>query len=149
MVSGRRVYFRSSWEANYARFLQFLKDHRKIREWEYEPCTFWFEGIRRGTVSYKPDFRVQRLDGTVYYVEIKGFMDAGSRLKLKRMRKYHPMVEVDLVGAKQYRALAGVMQDLLPEWELTKREVAQREKKEARARSKAVQEGSRRKDRRV
>lgn len=50
-VGGKRCYFRSKWEANYARYLQWMKDQGKIAEWEHEPETFWFEAIKRGTWS--------------------------------------------------------------------------------------------------
>ena len=50
-IAGRRIYFRSRWEANYARYLQWLKDRGEIVDWEYEPETFWFEKIKRGVRS--------------------------------------------------------------------------------------------------
>src|SRR5690606_8292944 len=49
------IFFRSSWEANYARYLNFLKSQGHIYKWEFEPDTFWFESIRRGVRSYLPD----------------------------------------------------------------------------------------------
>src|SRR5574337_150635 len=53
------IYFRSAWESNYARYLNLLMKMGVVEEWSYEPETFWFEGVRRGTNSYKPDFRVR------------------------------------------------------------------------------------------
>ncbi len=50
------TYFRSRWERNWARYLNFLVQHGEITGWEYEPKTFWFHKIKRGTRSYKPDF---------------------------------------------------------------------------------------------
>lgn len=52
------TWFRSSWEANYARYLNLLMRMKLVTEWSYEPETFWFNGVRRGCVSYRPDFRV-------------------------------------------------------------------------------------------
>ena len=51
-------YFRSSWEANYARYLNFLIKHNQLYKWEYEADTFVFEAIKRGTRSYIPDFKI-------------------------------------------------------------------------------------------
>src|SRR5262249_25144484 len=82
VVGHRKIYFKSGWEVNYAIFLQFLKEKYQIKDWEYEPATFWFNAIKRGVRSYKPDFRVIRNDGTHYWVEIKGYMDARSKTKI-------------------------------------------------------------------
>lgn len=121
VAHGRRhdlgeIYFRSSWEANYARYLNWLMARGEIDGWAYEPETFWFEKIRRGVRSYKPDFRIEE-KGRSYFVEVKGWMDDKSKTKLKRMAKYHPAVEVRVVGQKQYAALARSVASLIPNWE--------------------------------
>lgn len=74
----------------YAKYLQFLKEKNLILEWEYEPETFWFLEIKRGCRSYKPDFKITNLDGTFYWGEVKGFLDAKSKTKIKRFNKYYP-----------------------------------------------------------
>lgn len=119
--AGRRpdlggAFFRSSWEANYARYLNWLQAKGEIVGWEYEPTTFWFEAIKRGVRSYKPDFLVHERTGS-YFVEVKGWMDSKSITKLKRMKKYHPTVEVRLVDQKQYQAIARSVSRLIPGWE--------------------------------
>lgn len=96
-IRSRRIYFRSGWEVNYAWWLQFLKEQKQIQEWEYEPKTFWFEAIKRGTRSYLPDFKVTRLDGTHFWVEVKGYMDSKSATKIKRFRKYFPKEELKVI----------------------------------------------------
>lgn len=116
-IGARRIYFRSRWEANYARYLQWLKDIGHIREWEYEPQTFWFEGIKRGARSYLPDFRVTENSGSVTYHEVKGWMDDRSRTCLKRMRIYHPNVRMLLIDAKAYRSIVRKARLLVPGWE--------------------------------
>lgn len=105
VIGGQRCYFRSRWEANYARYLQHLVETCKIRGWEHEPKTFWFDGIRRGVCSYKPDFRVTMPDGSIEWHEVKGWMDARSRTTLKRMAKYHPAEKIVLVDSKPYAAI--------------------------------------------
>lgn len=115
-IGDRRVYFRSRWEANYARYLQWLKERGDILEWEYEPTTFWFEAIKRGVRSYKPDFRVHELNGSKPLHEVKGWMDARSKTTLKRMAKYHPQETIILVRDKDMRALSRFAA-LIPDWE--------------------------------
>lgn len=97
---GRRVdlgnqYFRSSYEANYARFLNF-----QHIQWEYEARTFWFEKIKRGSRSYTPDFW---LPIAKEYHEVKGWMDQKSQTKLKRMAKYYPDVKVILIDGHWFK----------------------------------------------
>ena len=111
------VYFRSSWERNYARYLNYLKARKEILSWEYEPETFWFDGIRRGHTSYKPDYRVTNRDGSVVFHELKGYMDAGSKTKIKRMAKYHPTVKLIVVDADQYKSIAKYGRVFSPYWE--------------------------------
>lgn len=99
---GKRCYFRSTWELKYAKYLDFLKKHKQINEWLYEPDTFWFEGIRRGTNNYKPDFKVVMPDESIYYVEVKGYWDSKSLTKIKRMKKYHPSVNLKTVDKEWF-----------------------------------------------
>ena len=105
-VGGRRIYFRSRWEANYARYLEWLKDKGQIARWEHEPETFWFEKIKRGVRSYLPDFRVWESDGSSCLHEVKGWMDSRSRTTLKRMAKYHPDQTIVLIREKEMREIA-------------------------------------------
>lgn len=117
-------YFRSSWEANYARFLNLLISQKQIEKWEYESETFWFENIRRGVRSYTPDFKITEHNGNVYFVEVKGWMDARSKTKIKRMAKYHPKVELRVVDAKAYREIAKKLGGAIPDWEHEKKAAA-------------------------
>ena len=45
------IYVRSSWEANYARYLNFLKKSGAILRWEFEPTEFEFTKINAGPGS--------------------------------------------------------------------------------------------------
>jgi hypothetical protein len=109
-------YFRSSWEANYARYLNWLVAHGQIRGWEYEVDTFEFP-IKRGSKFYTPDFKVVENDGRVVYHEVKGYMRPESATKLKRMRIHHPMVEVLLIDRDVYYALQRQVSALIDGWE--------------------------------
>jgi hypothetical protein len=90
---------RSTWEANYAQYLEQLKIRGVIADWEYEADTFIFDGVHFGPLAYTPDFKVTGKDGAVAYHEVKGWMDRLSRLKLKRMAKFYPEVPVIIVEA--------------------------------------------------
>lgn len=116
-VNGVRIFFRSRWEFNYALYLDFLRRVGKLILWEHEPETFWFEKVRRGTRSYLPDFKVQLTNGSFEYHEVKGWMDARSKTKLKRMAKYHPKVVLRIIRADWFRTVGRQMRGLLPGWE--------------------------------
>jgi hypothetical protein len=109
-------YFRSSWEANYARYLNFLVKHRKIVAWDYEVKTFVFHGVERGVLTYTPDFFITNSDGTTEWHEVKGWMDAKSIAKLKRMSKFYPNEKIVVVGSKEYRGISK-WKKLIGDWE--------------------------------
>lgn len=115
-ISGARIYFRSRWEFNYAVYLQFLVEQKQIAKWEHEPETFWFSGVKRGCVTYLPDFRVTNCDGSIEYHEVKGWMDDRSKTKLRRMKKYHPAVKLRVIDGKWFKA-NGPKLSFLKGWE--------------------------------
>lgn len=83
------IYVRSGWEANVCRYLIWLKQQRKIKDWKYEVDTFEFP-IKRGGRFYTPDFKIIENDNSVAYWEVKGYFDQPSKTKLKRFKKYYP-----------------------------------------------------------
>jgi hypothetical protein len=101
-IGGNRFFARSSWEANIGAYLQFLKECGQILDWDHEPETFWFEGIKRGVVSYLPDFRVIDKDGTITFWEVKGYMDSRSATKIKRFNKYYPQYKLEVINKARY-----------------------------------------------
>ena len=88
-IAGRKIFFRSSWEFNYALYLQWLKDKKEIIDWEHEPEIFEFP-IKHGTTRYLPDFKVVISNSKKEYHEVKGYLDNKSKTKIKRFRKYYP-----------------------------------------------------------
>ena len=116
-IGGQRIYARSRWEANFARYLQFQQEHGLIKRWQHEPDTFWFEGIKRGVCSYLPDFKVFNNDGTIEYSEVKGFMDSRSKTKIRRMAKYHPTVKLKVFDSIWYKTNNKQLAGLVPGWE--------------------------------
>lgn len=111
-------FFRSSWEANYARYLNYLLKKKEIYKWEYEADRFEFVPIKRGTRTYTPDFKIWKTkESTPFYVEIKGWMDDKSKTRLKRMAKYYPDVELILVQSKEYKQIEKRYSKVLENWE--------------------------------
>jgi len=101
-INGKNIFFRSKWEANYSLYLDFLVKENQIIKWEYEKEVFIFEKIKFGTRSYRPDFKIYELDNTTTYHEIKGYMDAKSKTKIKRMAKYYPKIKLIIIDKDIY-----------------------------------------------
>ena len=72
---------RSGWEANVCRVLKSY-----AIPFEFEPVVFTFP-VKRGNKSYKPDIW---LPVTKEWIEVKGYFDKDSRIKMKRFKKYYP-----------------------------------------------------------
>lgn len=97
------TFFRSAWEANYARYLNYINV-----EWDFEPKTFIFEQIKRGTRSYTPDFYLTEEDR---WIEVKGWFSSKDKTKLKRFKKYYPkeFKKITLVIKKAYEGKQAVV----------------------------------------
>jgi hypothetical protein len=96
-------YFRSAWEANYARILDHLG-----HTWSYEPQTF-----ELGEGSYTPDFWVE---DTKSYVEVKGRVSESTMAKFLAFRRQYPDVSVLFVGPKEYSELRKMYKSVV-QWE--------------------------------
>lgn len=72
---------RSSWEANLVRVMKLYKI-----DFQFEPTVFSFP-IKRGTKGYTPDFFLTRNNE---WIEVKGYLDDKSKIKLKRFKRYYP-----------------------------------------------------------
>lgn len=117
-IGGKKIYARSLWEANFARYLQWQKEREEIQDWEHEPHTFWFDEIKRGVRSYKPDFLIHKIDGTKYWVEVKGFWDSKSLTKIKRMKKYHPQEKLVCVDQNWFSQNNKKLVLIIKNWEV-------------------------------
>lgn len=96
-------YFRSNWEANYARIL-----NHEHKLWKYEPDTF-----ETAVGTYTPDFKVDGVDG---YIEIKGRMNDASMKKVRAFMVEYPDIPITLIGPKEYDELRKKYQKLI-NWE--------------------------------
>ena len=84
------IYLRSRWEANMCRYYNFMGI-----KWLYESKIFYFNDslligkkkIKKGTLSYTPDFYLPKLDT---WVEVKGYLRDKSKVGLRRFKKYYP-----------------------------------------------------------
>ena len=139
------IYVRSGWEANICRYYNFIKI-----KWEYESTTYYFNDspiiknkIRKGTLSYTPDFRL--IDSNTL-IEIKGFFRSKDITKLKRFKKYYPnefnrlkfiiynkyarskmngeqihilcdILKVDFDSIISYKEIKNKLSKLIPNWE--------------------------------
>lgn len=117
IIGGIKKYYRSRWEANYARYLEFLKEHNEIKSWKHESKTFWFEKIKRGCRSYLPDFEVILNNESIEYHEVKGWMDDKSKTKLKRMKIYYPEIKLKLIDSEWFRYNTKTLKNIIKDWE--------------------------------
>ena len=112
----RAIFVRSSWERNWAAYLDWLLLLGEIKSWEYEPEEFEFTGIKRGTRFYKPDFRIINNDGSVEYHEVKGRWTQKAQTQVSRFRKYYPEHRLIVIDKEMYKAVAE-KKNLIPKWE--------------------------------
>lgn len=112
------VFFRSSWEANYARYLNRLIEGGEIVGWEYEPRTFSFP-VARGNKSYTPDFFVVLPHSMYQWHEVKGWMDKDSEIKLRRFAQYYPeeSLRLRLIDRPVYQSIVKTFAVGIEGWE--------------------------------
>jgi len=115
-IDGKRMYLKSNWEKRYALYLDFMKKHKHIVDWEYEPDKFWFDGIKSGTTNYTPDFKVLFPSGNYEYFEVKGFMDKKSLTKIKRMAKYHPNIKLRVIDKAWFTSNGKILKKVIKNW---------------------------------
>ena len=84
---------KSDAEYSFALLLDAIKECGRIVSWQYEPKTFWFDNIKRGTVSYKPDFLATWDNGNETWYEVKrGRVTQKDITKWRRMSLNYPDV---------------------------------------------------------
>lgn len=102
-------YFRSRWEANYARILEL-----KQVQYQFEPKIFWLTRSDGSEVSYTPDFYLVKED---MYVEVKGYWMDDAKEKFDLFRQQYPEIRIDVLDSKYYRVLEKQFKDQIEEWE--------------------------------
>jgi hypothetical protein len=117
VIDGKNKFFRSSWEFNYALYLQYLKDNEQIKEWYYEPEIFYFKESKNNCYAYKPDFKIINNDNSFYFVEIKGWMDSASKNKIENMKVFYPEIKLVVVDSEEFNKFKKEWHFKLKEWE--------------------------------
>lgn len=98
-------YFRSRWEANFARVLNV-----QGKQWEYEPKTFQLSEM----MSYTPDFY---LPEERTWIEIKGQMNDRSREQIELFRQRYPEENLVVVDGVHYGRLRLEWKHQIENWE--------------------------------
>ena len=96
-------YFRSTWEANFARILNV-----KGIDWQYEPKRFKFSDC-----TYLPDFYLPKFNT---WIEVKGYM---SDLSLKKINLFKEIsgVRLFILNTERYNKLKSKFSSTVPNWE--------------------------------
>lgn len=97
------IYFRSRWEANFARYLQFTN-----QAFQYEPTSF---SLMCGK-TYTPDFMI----GDTYY-EVKGWWTQIAKEKFNAFCEEYPNVKLKIIGANEYNSIKDQYSNLIKTWE--------------------------------
>lgn len=98
-------YFRSKWEANFARILNYWKI-----PWEYEKTRF-----NLGDCTYCPDFKIY--DVEPYFVEVVGFFDDIHKNKLSLFQKMYPNEKIQIISSAEYKDLKDKFSTTIKNWE--------------------------------
>lgn len=115
-LGGFHYSFKSKAEARFAAYLDWLLGLGELSSWSYEPREFWFPGIKRGAVSYKPDFLAVDRSGVATWYEVKGYMDARSKTKLKRFSKHFPDEKLIVIDSAWFKRNSKKLKGLVPNW---------------------------------
>lgn len=102
VIGGMAYVFKSSWEVEVAKRLHELSIDGCILGWNYESMHFNFDDMKRGTRSYCPDFEVKRSDGSIFYIEVKGWKMERSMERIRMFQERYPDVELYIIDDKEY-----------------------------------------------
>lgn len=123
-IGGKSISFDSSYEANFARFLQHLKEKKEILAFVKNTTKFPFSETvdlskvcKTGTIqrSYTPDFLVFYPDWTYTVFEIKGWMNKRDDLKKAQFEKDYSGLKLEYVRKKDLLQIQNSL--TLPWWE--------------------------------
>lgn len=118
-IGGKRYYFKSLWEMNFARFLEHQKNCGEIHDWLYEPRIFNFskKKYKHKPHAYVPDFKVFLNKKEWVWFEVKGYMNYKSKEKLKRFYENYPNETLEVVGADWFKHARRGLHKTIPGWE--------------------------------
>ena len=99
-----KLYFRSTWEANFVRICNLLDI-----KWEYEPRRFYLDDC-----SYLPDFYLPEFK---LWVEVKGQLTEAARIRLVKMSQFYPGEELIILGMREFRFFERMYSKVISNWE--------------------------------
>jgi len=99
---------RSKWEANYSRFLLWIK-----RKYKYEPKTFIIKLPNGINATYTPDFIV---DGKEWH-ELKGWEERSKIKKWEIFQQQYPNEKLVLINRNTYKKIERMYKYIIPNWE--------------------------------
>lgn len=128
--------YRSGWERDFARVLEFLQNWGVVEGWDYEPQRFDFQGLgyKLGPFVYTPDFVVKFNDyidqkkieyirdilpverSQTVYIEVKGQEKGKDRNKWRRFRK-HTGNTLWIIKKEEMFLLQTKFKQQIPFWE--------------------------------
>lgn len=83
-----------SYEVSTCKILDHWISEKKILNWEYTSDKIEYIGLDCKPHSYLIDFKVFNLDGSFWYIEVKGFIRDNDELKWKAVRDKGLTLEV-------------------------------------------------------
>lgn len=83
-----------SYEVETVKILESWKEKKKILDWQYASDRIEYVGSDNKKHSYLIDFKIFDLDGSFWYLEVKGFVRDNDELKWKAVRKQGFKLEV-------------------------------------------------------
>ena len=92
----RGVTYKSKLEAEVAKTLHKEKNKYKFK-FDYESQSFEYVLKPR---QYWPDFIIQRSDGSLLFIEVKGYLDRDSQRKMLAVKECHPQSTFVFLFAK-------------------------------------------------
>jgi hypothetical protein len=116
------IFFRSAWEANYARYLNHCIEKGVLTSWQYEPRTFVFPNQKRDVMSWTPDFIVVEAEtGWERIHEVKGKWTIRFDRQLELLEQHYPeWATLMLISEDTYRDLDRWARGRIPNWEIGK-----------------------------
>ena len=114
-VDDEVIWFHSAWAANFAKYLELLRECGHISAWQYQPETFPIKGIRGG---YTPDFKMTGNDGARFWVEIKDISnDLKLWLKTVCFEALYPEESLHSADLNWFRENIEMLKNHIQDWE--------------------------------
>lgn len=108
-------YFRSMWEANFARLLNL-----KNIKYKYEQKIPIYDNNNNLLCTYVPDFYLPELN---HYIEIKGKWENSAKKKIQLLKKYKPEIKLFIIDGTKYKNIEKLYINKISLWETSKQNI--------------------------